>query len=87
MAYDWFLIAQERGFATPKQFLTQKYTEDGWTMQEIADEVGCSTWVVRYALDRWEIKRRPHGGTRHSKSRLDPNIVSSVIDKLEKEKP
>lgn len=86
MAYDWYLIARERGFETPKQMLENLYVENGFSLTAIANEIGCSPWSVSFALEKFEIAKRKHGGTRRKAQRISPDAVDALLKKLEEQK-
>jgi hypothetical protein len=64
MALDWHLIAREAGFDVPESMFKSWYIENEWSIEDIANELGCATWTVRTALVKYGIKIRPHGGPR-----------------------
>ena len=70
MALDWYLIAREHGYDTPKTMLQTLYHDENLTIAEVAEIVGCSAWAIRYALGHFDVAVKPQGGTRRSKRRL-----------------
>jgi hypothetical protein len=64
VAIDWWRLAREGDFDDPKAMLEALYITSGWTMAQIADVHGCSSFAVRDALIRFGIPLKQHGGHR-----------------------
>lgn len=85
MALDWYLIAREQGFETPKQMFEKMYIELDYSIQEIAEILTCSTWSIRYAFSRFDIVIKKHGG-RRTGGRASASTIARVINRLEEAK-
>ena len=64
MAIDWYLTAEKRGYASPRDMLFHIYSTQGHTMDMLADLFEVSTSTIRAALNRFAVPIRPHGGPR-----------------------
>lgn len=85
MALDWHVIAKEKGYDTPESFLKKLYLDEKFTMQDIATLVGCSSWAVGRAIDKFNIGRHAHGGVRRFKGKPSISAIESVLQRLAKE--
>lgn len=70
----------------PKEALEQSYVQEKRSMQEIADELGCSVHKVQYWMDKYEIQRRGWDEASYVKQNLngDPfeiKVPTSVAER------
>ena len=87
MSLDWYLIAREQGFPDPKTMLTKLYVDEGYSINEIADHLECSSWSIRYAMDRFDIKTRPQGGLRQKRRGISTKAIETLLAKMKEAKP
>lgn len=78
MSTPWQELATAQGFASPKDWLTHLTVDRDLHQHEAAAEVGVDLKTLRRALARFDVPRKPRGGSRLRLSAPFQDRVTSV---------
>ena len=85
---DWQQIAESLMFKDEKHMFETFYTEEGLSVNEIADRLNCGSATINRRMSAYDIVKRPRGGARKTADKrailfyLDQRMVMAMPNKL-----